>query len=340
MNKTKFNLIVGLSSGIIFVVLIILTHGWTDLIHQLSHLNLVWIILGFSLMVLYWIFESKTLHVIIASLNGKYKFTSAFKVTMMGQFFNSITPFATGGQPAQLYGLTKEGIETGTAGSILMIKFIIYQSTLTIYSLVLILWKTPFFTQRMSHLFYLILLGFTVNTSVIVFLIVFSSHRGLTHKFVSILSKILIKLNIVKDIEKFKKSIDDNLEQFHEDILIIKDNKMLMLKSAIFTTLQLTAFFTIPYCIYRSFGMNAVKISNMIAANSFVIMLTSFVPLPGAVGGAEGGFYMFFSLFFSKKNIMSAILLWRLLTFYSCIIFGSFAVMNLSSSEKLLEKKN
>jgi len=340
MNKTKFNLIVGLSSGIIFIVLIILTNGWSDLIHQLSHLNLIWLILGFSFMVLYWIFESKTLHVIIAYLNGKYKFTSAFKITMMGQFFNSITPFATGGQPAQLYGLTKEGIETGTAGSILMIKFIIYQSVLTIYSLILILWKTPFFTQRMSHLFYLIILGFTVNTSVIVFLIVFSSHKGLTHKFVIILSKILIKLNIVKDIEKFKKSIDDNLEQFHEDILIIKDNKILMLKSAIFTALQLTSFFTIPYCIYRSFGMNGVKISNMIAANSFVMMLASFVPLPGAIGGAEGGFYMFFSLFFSKKNIMSAILLWRLLTFYSCIIFGSFAVMNLSSSEKLLKKKN
>lgn len=343
MEKNKrFNLIFGLSSGIVLIVYIILTKGWEDLINQLSNLRYSWIIAGCTCMLFYWIFEGKTLHTIMKSISGKHKFKDAFKITMIGQFFNAITPFASGGQPAQLYSLTKNGINAGSGGSILMIKFIIYQSVLTVYSLILILWKAPFFQARMNNLFYLIAVGFIVNASVIGLLIIFSRYRKLTHKIINTFSKMLIKVNLVKNIEKFEKSIDANLDKFHENVIVMKKNKILMIKLIIYTTIQLTLFYLIPYCIYQSFGMRGVRAGNMIAANAFVMMLTSFIPLPGAAGGAEGGFYMFFSLFFRRNNIMSGILLWRVLTFYSCIIFGAYAVMAASGSKKtytLIENK-
>lgn len=78
---------------------------------------------------------------------------------------------------------------------------------------------------------------------------------------------------------------------------------------------------------------------NMIAANSFVMMLTAFIPLPGASGGAEGGFYMFFQLFFQEQNILTGILIWRIVTFYSCLVFGAIVVMRTSYAKGLLEAK-
>ena len=144
-------------------------------------------------MVLYWVFEAKTLQSVVFLMKKDYKFKNAFKVTMIGQYFNSITPFASGGQPMQLYALTKQEVGAGSAGSALMIKFIIYQSVLIIYSLILILWKASFFKTKMSNLFYLIAIGFTVNASVIIFLIIFSKYRKLTHKLIIALSKIIRK---------------------------------------------------------------------------------------------------------------------------------------------------
>jgi uncharacterized protein (TIRG00374 family) len=327
MKNYKFNLILGISSGIIFILLIIFTNGWMDLIHQMKNLQVEWIIVAVISMILYWVFEAKTLQSVIFLIKKDYKFKEAFKVTMTGQYFNSITPFASGGQPMQLYALKKQELGYGSAGSALMIKFIIYQTILTLYSLILILWKAAFFKSKMSNLFYLIGIGFTINASVIICLVIFSKHRKLTHKIIIALSKILDKFKLVKNISKLEMRINDNLEKFHDNMEIVKHSKVLMIKAVIFTICQLTIYFIIPYFIYLSFGMKGASPGSMIAGTAFVIMLTAFIPLPGAIGGAEGAFFMFFTLFFLSNNIMAAILLWRLITFYSCIIFGFYAVM-------------
>jgi uncharacterized protein (TIRG00374 family) len=327
MKNYKLNFIVGITSGIIFILLIIFTNGWMDLIHQMRNLQIQWILVAIFAMMLCWVFEAKTLQTVIFLKKKDYKFKKAFRVTMIGQYFNSITPFASGGQPMQLYALTKQELGAGSAGSALMIKFIIYQSILTVYSLILIFWKSAFFKSKMSNLFYLIAIGFTVNASVIIFLIVFSKYRKLTQKLIMGSSKILGRLKLVKDISKMEARINDNLDQFHENMEIVKHSKKLMIKAVMYTIAQLTIYFSIPYLIYLSFGMRGASMGSMIAGTAFVIMLTAFIPLPGAVGGAEGAFYMFFTLFFMSTNIMAAILLWRVITFYSCIVFGFYAVM-------------
>jgi len=326
MKNYKFNLILGIASAVIFVLLIIFTHGWMDLMHQMKNLQIPWLIAAVLSMFLYWIFEAKILQCIIFLTKKDYKFKTAFKVTMIGQYFNSITPFASGGQIMQFYALTKQGLEAGSAGSALMIKFIIYQAILTVYSLILIFWKVTIFKSNTNHFFYLIGVGFAVHASVIISLLVFSTYRKLTHSLITILSKILKKLRLVKNISTLESRINDNLDQFHDNMQIIKDRKGLVLKASIYTTLQLTIFFIIPYFIYLSFGMTGAPIGSMIAGTAFVMMLTAIIPSPGAMGGAEGSFYIFFSLFFASNNIMAAILLWRLITFYSCIIFGFYAI--------------
>ena len=45
------------------------------------------------------------------------------------------------------------------------------------------------------------------------------------------------------------------------------------------------------------------------------------MPLPGASGGAEGSFVLFFGKFFGQ-DIVAAMFLWRLLTYYVNIAFG------------------
>lgn len=337
--KNKINLIIGGASGILLVVFISLTKGWGGLIDQLTSLKFGWIIGAFLCMFFYWILESKILQIIMNSLTKISSFKKSFKVTMIGQFFNSITPFASGGQPAQLFALSKEGIGAGEAGSILMMKYIIYQSVLTVYSIVLIIWKAPFFQGKLKNIFYLSMIGFLINTGVIIALIVFAKYKKVTHSFFNFLNKLLNKLKIVKNVENMEKKVEEQLDKFHHNIIILKKNKKVIASAIVYTTIQLTVFFAIPYFVYYSFEGGNVQLINMIAANSFVMMLTAFIPLPGASGGAEGGFYMFFQLFFQEQNILTGILIWRIVTFYSCLIFGAAVLMRTSYSKGLLEAK-
>ena len=55
-------------------------------------------------------------------------------------------------------------------------------------------------------------------------------------------------------------------------------------------------------------------------------MVSSFVPLPGAAGAAEGSFFMFFGAFLQPSNIAYAILIWRFFVFYLPILVGVFFI--------------
>ena len=98
-------------------------------------------------MVGYWLFESLALYLVANRMHQKLSFSESIKTSMVGQLFNCITPFASGGQPIQAYRLKQFGIPVGKASCILLAKFIVYQVVLTIYSLILILLRFSFFVS-------------------------------------------------------------------------------------------------------------------------------------------------------------------------------------------------
>lgn len=272
---------------------------------------------------------------IAKSLNANIRFRDSFRVTMTGQFFNSITPFATGGQPAQVYELAQSGVKIGIAGSILTGKFIIYQSVLTLYSFVILFFKLGFFRARLSGFTHLATLGFAVNTAVIVFLILLSSNMNFADSVLVFFCKALERFRIIKNSDGLIKKVERQSILFRDSFVLIRNNPLLILKTSIFTMVQLLSFFIIPYYIYRAFGLRGNTLDNMIAAKAFVVMITSFIPIPGASGGAEGSFYMFFSMFYGKGFIGIAVLVWRIITFYFNLLFGGLFTLLSRRESKL-----
>ena len=97
----------------------------------------------------------------------------------------------------------------------------------------------------------------------------------------------------------------------------------MMCSSMVLSLLQLTAFFLIPYFLFRAFHVTALTPGLVVCAQAFVTMISSFVPLPGASGGAEYSFYTFFSPFCPDRGVVNLImLLWRMITLYLPIGVG------------------
>ena len=114
--------------------------------------NYKWAMLGFLCLIGMWVAEAVTLHLPIKKLYPKQKFGNSFKITMIGQLFNNITPFASGGQPMQAYIMHKEGKRTSDSLSILSMKFIITQMTLIVFTIVVVLSQFNFFTKIFKDL--------------------------------------------------------------------------------------------------------------------------------------------------------------------------------------------
>ena len=284
----------------------------------------LWILAALGLMVVYWVFESLGLHLAVSRFVPTQNPGDTFCATMIGQFFNCITPFSSGGQPMQAWYLVKKGVSLSFASCSLLIKFIVYQFVLTIYSALTLLLCFKSFAGRISSIGWLIFVGFGVNLLVITGLLCLGFLRRPTEKVlygsVSKLKK--VKLISEQAASKAKERIQKELMEFYEGFAQIRQDIGGILAMSALTAVQLTAFFLIPLCIFYAFGLGKADVLLMICAGAFVLNFTSFIPLPGAAAGAEIGFHTIFSIFFPTHILSVAILFWRLLTFYLPICVG------------------
>lgn len=302
-------------------------NGFIDLMENASKLNKWWLLSGFLFQFSNVLIDAVVLYLLTNNYDKSYNFKKAFKATAVGQFFSIITPGAVGGQPMQLYCMSKQKIDTGIASSCLVQKFLVYQTTITLYSFFAMIFNLDLFYGELKGLMLsLALFGFLSHVVVVAFIFVFSFNKKLASSITTFIFNILAKMKIIKDPENQIKKLEKQMDFFHESNLKLYKNKKLLIITCLLTIVQLTLIFSISYLVYRSFGLFGASASDMITAQAFVTMVSSFMPLPGGSGAAEGSFYVFFKIFFTQDTIKSAILIWRIITyFFNVIIFAPFA---------------
>ena len=134
------------------------------------------------------------------------------------------------------------------------------------------------------------------------------------------------KFKIIKKPEKAYASIDKGINDFHISTQYIIKYKFKVIKSVLLSIVNLVFLFSIPYFIYVAFGHTEKSIIDFITMQSFLSLAVSFFPIPGASGASEGGFYLFFSTYFTKAPVFIAMLIWRFVSYYLVLIVGSVLV--------------
>lgn len=320
MKVKKLNLVIILISliGIIGYVGLTESQNMEALMHKL---DFKWIIGTLFLMIMYWFLETLILHLVTKKLHPIQKFKSTLQTTMIGQFFNCITPFSSGGQPMQALHMVKTGVPFGRASSCLLTKFIVYQVVLTLYSLVVLFIKLDEFSAKINGFTYMVLFGFIVNTLVVLALLSIGCFKRVTIKVVFKIIDILGKWKMIKHVNQKRHYVLKEFNSFYKSFDWMRHHKQMIFYMVVLSAIQLTVYFLVPYFILKAFGLHA-SILSMISAQAFVLMISSFIPLPGAAGGAELSFFTFFRLFFPANLLNISVLVWRMVTFYLTICIG------------------
>jgi uncharacterized protein (TIRG00374 family) len=297
------------------------TDGIRTLAGLVTKLEPQWLLLSALAVIACWILEGFVLNMICVHISPDWSFGKSFSIGMTGLLYSALTPFSTGGQPMQIYSMHKMGMDAGKAGSIIAVKTLTYQVIMVLYSLVAVAAKLHFFQTSVSNFSFVTIIGLFSNTLFILAVFLFMVSENMTDKIVTAVIQFLHKIRLCKHPEERYEKIHSQLEIFHDASKIMGKSTRLYILVSVFTVVQITLNSLVPYFIYRSFGMDSASITTMVAAQVFVAMVSAFVPLPGASGGAEGSFYIFFGMFF-QSAILPAILLWRFLTYYTNILFG------------------
>lgn len=307
------------------VLFFVLKDDFDQIVKTLFTMNPMFLIIAVIGILLYIFFKSLALYSTVKNEVEGYTLWKAVKHNMITQFFNGITPFSTGGQPMEIYMLHQKGIRIPKATNLIMQTFIFYQVALVFFGIIAVVFNSMFSYFNVSSLLNgLILLGFSINTFVAILLFVVSFSKKSNAWLLKTGLNILTKLKIVKDKEKTYVAWKDRLDDFHESASHLKKNKGLFLKGVIYNFLGLVSYYIIPLLIAYSMGsytsMNGLE---AIVASAYVLIMASFVPIPGASGGIEYGFLSFFGNFIKGPMLSAMLLMWRFVTYYLPMILGA-----------------
>ncbi len=328
MNKKS-----GIINGIIIVLSVIVLMGYIVFVDGLDNIlgafsscKIEWLLVGILAMIGYWYLEGHILNKGLGIFNRKLKAKYSIKNCMIGQFFNSITPSATGGQPIQAYYLNRCGVGYGFATSTLLLRFISFQFSLTCICIFVMIFKFNEYAAQIQGFTALMLVGFTINTCVAILLILIGFNKKIASIIMRFFVRVLGKLRIVKDVDKKLEFVDDEVELFSRGFSTAIENKKIIVKMFFLSTLQIIVFYSVNVIIALSFGINIDLHSmfHIIAGAACVQMSSTFIPLPGAAGGAELSYYVIYGSVFEAGQLSAAVLLWRIYTFYMPIVVGLF----------------
>ena len=252
--KKVFNIsLLCLSFGMI-IYFCVKDNNLAILIQSFSSLNFFWLIPAVLLIAGVWALEALLYHLIVNSVYpGQYSWKEAFRVTMVGQYFSAVTPFGVAGQPMQLVALSRQGVSSGVAVSVVVRKFLIYQTTLSLYSLGVILLKSSFFESQIHGFLPLALVGFLAQAASVLLLFLFSVSRTFTTKLIQFFFWLLSKLRLVKRPEEKSKRVHAQLESYLNNNKSMNHNWKLSLQLYGLTFLELTVLFSVPFFLYKAY---------------------------------------------------------------------------------------
>lgn len=299
-----------------------------DLVYAVENIRWTWLALALVMVVLYWVLESACVQVFSNKIFPGFSFWKMNIVTVIGQYFNCVTPLSSGGQPFQAYYYHRFGMPYSKSAPMLLCRFISYQLVTTTYCAVVLVLRFTYFSTDYPALMALVIIGFIGGLGLMTGLLLLAFWKTGTIKAAKFFLKIGSKLHIVKDYEDMQKRAVALITSMYREARFLINQPKMLAKSAGITFIQLTEYFLISYVIYRGFGFNEADPLTIISCQAFVYMISSFVPTPGAMGAAEGSYALFFSSIYPSASFVAlSTFIWRLLTFYFPIVVGMLATI-------------
>lgn len=316
------NILLILLIGFLTIRLLFKDKGLGVFVHDFNQANKVWLGVGIVLVLLFVSSESVIIKYMLKMFGTKIPLLRCIKYSFVGFFVSYITPSASGGQPAQVYYMKKDGINVGHSTLIMVVIAFTYKLAIVVMGLAFILFRFDAMCRYMDGLAWLVVVGFLLNIAYI-FLLLMLIIKPLWMRTVGIKAVgLLCKIKIIKNREKYVGKIERTCENYVECADYIKNNIKSVINIMIITIIQRTFLFAVTYVVYKSYDLQGTSFIDIIAIQTLIAIAVEMLPMPGAAGITEGCFLTMFALVF-KDKLSSALLLSRGMSFYVLLILGA-----------------
>jgi uncharacterized membrane protein YbhN (UPF0104 family) len=311
----------------------------------LGELNFFPMIIAFLVVVVINLLEGVSLTCFARLYNKKYGYGQGIVNALIGNFIGCF--FKTGATFVQAYTFTKQDVKGPHAASILTMNFLMYQLTLTLYSLVMVFVGYPFVKDIPLELFGgikifpLSLIGFGIDAFCLLLIVFLAYCRPLHRLVLNGGINLLGKLHLIKDVEKTREHWTLQLATYRIESKRLLSHRLLMVTVLLINIAKQVLTNSLPYLCFWALkaDMNQISFLALFSGSSYLSLITSYL----TTGAPEIGFqsimgYLIQNASADASSLASAAnLIWRALTFYFSLIVGGLTYFFYQGSPKKYE---
>ncbi len=337
-NKRIINLII-LFIVIALVMYFALKDDFTGVIKQLTNINIVYLGLGLLFLAVSLIFRSLIFYRLVKRFNKDYTFANSFKLRVITQLFDAITPFASGGQPYQVYDLKKHNVSLTNGANVVVEDFIIFQIAYIILSVFVLVYNYFFHVfSTIDFLKTLVIIGFCINLFIFSTILLLSFSKNISKAIMKFGIMCLNALGIVKDKQKQYERWEISIESYNANFKLLFQNKKELINLSFMSIISVGFLYAIPFFIVLGAGYKDLSFVDSFVATTHTMIAASFVPIPGGTGGMEYAFSEIYNNFIIGPTLVAVLLTWRFITYYLGMILGSILLMFNRKKRRCYEK--
>ena len=228
-------------------------------------------------------------------------------------YFSGITPSSTGGQPVELYYMSKDKIPVKTSYIVLVLNTIYFKIALLSLSILVLVFKGDYiFSNDFIYILFFVL-GFITDLAMVVLGLMLLGNKKLIKKVLTFFYKIGMHFKIIRKRIKNKR-IEDIIEKYNDEIKTLKKNKKALLVS-------------IAYVVYKALGFNKYSYLDLLTIQVSAQTAIEVLPLPGGACLSENMIRDMFTKIFNENLADVGMLLTRTFSFYIPLLVSGFIVL-------------
>lgn len=295
---------------------------------------------GLSLMLGYVGCEALCTYQILGRLGHKVPYRHCLGYSFVGFYVSSITPSATGGQPAQIYYMSRDRIPAAHGALNMMLIASCYQTATLIWGGAVWFFFPAVHEQMGGGLGLLLLYGAGMMILLTVGMMMAMFLPGPARRICGGVLALLAKIRILRNSDSAREKLEHQLSEYARGADCVKRNPGLVLRVLALCLVQLGLLFSVPWMVYLAFGREGHGWIQVAGVQALLTLAVCNLPLPGAVGAAEGGFLSAFISVFGAELVTPAMLVSRGISFYAFLLvsFAGAVAVHLRTSREARER--
>ena len=294
------------------------------------------IVAAFVCMLLFIAFEGLSLHLISRRLGYKPKLFSSMVYSSADIYYSAITPSASGGQPASAYYMVKDGMDAGATTFTLVFNLIAYTAAILVIGVLAFIFRPRMFPHFEFFVKFLIIAGIVLQTLLLGFFIACMWCHKAVLKAGNGLISLLARMKIVKNTEKWRGKLTDEVEKYRLSFMEIRKHRALFFQALLLNVAQRVSQVLITCFVCTAADPDASFV-DLFAMQAFVLLGYNSIPLPGGVGAFEYLYLNIYNLRFDNTFIVVAMMVTRVISYYLCMALSG--VVTLVYHIRLMKRK-